>query len=311
MKKLSEIVGFAKGIQNLSLDESKKQLSADLTDIISKIKNYGGNYLELEKLGNQLVNDIIKFDEKFTTYKDDVFYDITEQEKDYFQKSYSLYKDTQNDSDEWILNRKNPLTEDNTEDYTTRIALHSSWKFPGLYIRPKADKIISEMTACDPLYIADHTVGLLESVKDLWTPQYQSRLRYNTINDQDDNIFKNFPENQLGLIVATEFFNFKPLEIIQKYIEQFDTILRPGGVVMFTYNNCDLPGPVRNVENAFNTYTPGRLLQRIIEGKGYEILYANESPNGFNWIEYKKPGKFDSLKGGQALAQIKDSRLDN
>ena len=312
MKKLSEKVSFLRSIQEMSLEDSREHLSSDLQDIFGKLQNFSGHSDDnLEDLANKILKDINTFDQKFNIYKDTVLDTIAEQEKTYFQKSYSLYEDMKNDSDEWILSRSNTLTVDNSNDYLAHVESYTSWKYPALYIRPGLDDYVKKMTACDPLYIVDHTHGLLEPSKSLWSDQYQTRVRYKTISDDLDEIFKDFPKNQLGLIVATNFFNFKPLEVIQKYILEFNDLLRPGGVVVFTYNNCDLPGPVRNVENAFNTYTPGRLLQRIIEGYGFEVIYSNQSPNGYNWFEFRKPGNYKSLRGGQALAQIKDSRLDN
>ena len=310
MKKLSELVAFAKGIQKLELDDSSVKSSLD--DIFGELKSYSGpDYTELEESASQLKTTINQFVKEFDRYKDTVLLDVSEQEKEYFLLSYTIYEEQECDTEEWILNRKNSASINTAEEYSKRILMYDSWKFPGLYIRPKRDQFVNNMISCDPLYIADHTAGLLEPVKQSWTKQFQSRIRYKTIQDSDPQIFKQFPENQFGLIVATDFFDFKPLEIVQKYLHEFDTILRPGGVVIMTYNNCDMPGPVRNVENYFNTYVPGKLLQSIIEGIGYEVLYANESASGTNWIEFKKPGKVQSLRGGQELAQIKDSRLDN
>lgn len=304
--KLSELVEYKISLEQLLPDVTTQQTN----DSLSAIVETTGNKRLLE-IQNTILENLGHFIDEFEQHKDAINKKIEDRERKYLEYSYEIYSNGADDSDEYILSQKNPITVDNTSEYAKRIEIHATWKVPGVYIRPKQNEIIKNMTACDPLYVIDHTYGLLEPVRQLWTKEYQTRLRFITIDDNDEKIFSKLPQSQIGLVVATEFFNFKPFEVIKKYLEELYKVLRPGGIVMFTYNNCDLPGPVRNVENGFNCYTPGHLLQSLAESLGYEVIYSNDSPNGLNWLELKKAGEIKTLRGGQALAAIKDSRLDN
>jgi len=310
MKKLSELVAFSQNIKALYTDDSAFRLS--LTNIVDDFKEFAKyDYSKIDELSTQVFKLIDEINKEIAQQRARVHSDIESNEKDYFLQSYKIYEESIYDTSNWILSRHECHFHDTTYELNSRIKLYTDWKFPGVYIRPAADSLVDSMITCDPLYILDHSVDLLEPVKNRWNSMFQSRVRYKTINDDSEHILKDLPAEQIGLIVATGFFDYKPLEIIQKYLEEFKKVLRPGGVVVLTYNNCDMAGSVRNVENFYNTYVPGRLLQRIVEGLGFEVLYANEDPSGINWIEFKTPGEIASVRGGQALAQIKDSRLDN
>lgn len=307
MKRLSELVAIKNGLDNLTTNTLRQTLETELEHITSKISDPA---VLLEKQ-QEIIKAIDNFDYEYHLYQDNLQASITEREKEYFELSYQIYEGSKRDSTEYIFERNRARPINNRDEYRKRISIYSSWKFPGLYIRPGANKTVDEMIACDPLYIVDHSYDLLEPVKQLWTKNFQSRVRYSVIDDDNDEIFKNLPHKQFGLIVASDFFDYKPFEVLKKYLQQMKELLRPGGVIIFTYNNCDLFGPVRNVENFFNTYIPGSLLERVVEGLGFELINSNVAISGYNWMEIRNPGNQTSLRGGQALAAIKDSRLDH
>jgi hypothetical protein len=88
----------------------------------------------------------------------------------------------------------------------------------------------------------------------------------------------------------------------QQILTQLFDLLRPGGTLLFTYNDCDNAHNVRNFENNFRQFTPGSRMVPIIEEIGYAIRYKTVGPHG--WMEIKKPGKLETIRGGQSLAQV-------
>jgi predicted methyltransferase len=157
----------------------------------------------------------------------------------------------------------------------------------------------------DPLYVVDQHQDLLKPAVEKWTSDYQRRLRQYVINDYTcQRPLQELPDNQFGLIFAYNFLNYKPIEVIERYLQDFFAKLRPGGVAMFTFNNCDLPQGMGLAEKHFMCYTPGRRVQQIADKIGFENVYDQRGPNNISWFEIKKPGEIYSLRGGQTLAKI-------
>lgn len=304
--KLSNIIAYQKNIDEYDLDEFKRTVISNLDTVVNKLSSLdiGDNYKDIIDVKNSIIDNLNELDTRLSTYKVKVSECINKSQAEYFRKSYEIYEEMHNDSAEYILNRENSITVDNTKDFQERIDLYSSWRHAGLYIRPGKKQYIDSMIACDPLYVADENLHLLEPAKTLWNKEFQARIRYKIISDDSEHIFSDLPHEQIGFIVVSNFFDYKPFEIIKKYLIEFQELLKPGGVVIFTYNNCDMPGAVRNVENMFNCYTPGRLIKDFVVGLDFELINSVETPSGLNWIEIKKPGELTSMRGGQALAKI-------
>lgn len=265
---------------------------------------------ELDLLNQQMIERILKSNNVLHQYRDHLNNLIASLEPSYYDLSEQIYKDSLHDTPEYILQRSNEnllFNDQHAYDlFLARIGVYNNWKYPAIQIRPGSGVFTELIKGCDPLYLVDTDVKLFDVVKTKWNQQYQNRLRYYTIDDQTDSeIFKDFPPNQYGLILAIDYFNYKPLRIIKKMISEFYKKLRPGGVAVFTFNNCDLPFSVRNVENKFCCYTPGKQVQNILHEAGFEIIYQADQHTSVSWYEARKPGKIASLRGGQALAEIR------
>lgn len=310
--KLSKLIAYQKSINEYDLKNFRDASTESLDLLTYKLGSLDINedYQKIIDLKENIINSIDSLELELSQYKEKIVKNISSFELEYLRKSYSIYEEMHNDDPNYILNRENTLTVDNSSEFQKRIDLYSSWKYSGMYIRPGKNRYIESMISCDPLYIVDEHVDLFAPVKKLWNKEYQDRLRYKLISDNNERIFRDFPENQFGFIVATTFFDYKPFEVIKKYLIELYQLLKPGGIIIFTYNNCDMPGAVRNVENMFNCYTPGRLLKNFIISLNYELLYSVETPSGLNWLEIKKPGKLTSIRGGQALAKIIAQKSD-
>jgi hypothetical protein len=100
------------------------------------------------------------------------------------------------------------------------------------------------------------------------------------------------------------FFNFRPFEVLKKYLTEIYQKLRPGGMFVLTFNDCDRDKGVMLVEQHFCCYTPGYLIRELAQSLGYEILFSWTDQGPTTWLELRKPGEFESLRGGQSLAKI-------
>jgi len=316
---LSELVGYRSKINKLSADEfedlADKTLSKIIGDVTSDDPGLYHEQQDLIDLKKRILRNIDELKDQLSLYQrrlDDL---VKERQTPYIQQSYQQYEETKNDTPEYIIDRHlfNTLIykEEIKEYLLSRIKHYASWKFPGLFIRPESGTYLDPMITCSPLYVVDEHNKLLESVKKLWNTEFQERLRYKLLSETSSIHIKGIPKNQIGLCVAMNFFNYRPLEIMREYFTEMYGVLRPGGVFIFTYNNCDYQGAVKNVENTMYSYTPGSLVQAMIQGLGFEILNVVDYEDvNVSWLEVKKPGELKTMRGGQALAKIITQKTD-
>jgi len=181
-----------------------------------------------------------------------------------------------------------------------RLRLYSKCHHPGMIIRPAHDCFIEDLVACDPMYFVDTDNQLLELTKSWFTLQYQQRLcRYVLDEYTKQSLFINLPVDQFGLIYAFCFFEYRPWPILQQYLKECFGLLRPGGILAFTYNNCDFANRLNS-----GCYTPGRLVREYTLELGYETVFDFDDDTGTSWMELRRPGNYTSIRGGQTLAAI-------
>jgi hypothetical protein len=184
-----------------------------------------------------------------------------------------------------------------------RINLCSNWQYPALEIGCRDGAWTKHLVASDPLYIADVFDEFLISALKQFPQLYQGRVRKYLIKD----FYKivNLPKNQFGLIFSYNFFNYLSIDSIKQFLLQSFEWLRPGGTMIFTYNNADMPAAAAYAENYFMTYVPESILIPLVESLGYEITFIYNSEPAYSIIELRKPGELRSIKVGQTVGEIK------
>jgi len=227
--------------------------------------------------------------------------------------SIELDKASNSDSAETILkkikDRESTHHEKTVDFFSERCKIYSNWKYPGLQLRPGYGTWTRNLVDLDPLYLVDTRSQLLEPVKKEFNDHYRSRLRFKTISDVDKPIFGNLPKGQFGLIVATEFFNQKALGTIERYLTEMIHLLKAGGALIFTFNDCDIATGVRNSENNYDCYTPGREVEEIAKKLGFKVAQTVNVGGTISWMELIRPGNLTSIRGGQTLARIKKKNV--
>jgi hypothetical protein len=320
---LSNLVEIQKSLNDSDVialrDQARKQLSI-LTDRTTKLwpylhkdGKYSDNLLNLSIAYDKLFNDFDELIYAKSLIDTEATEVVIEVEKEYLMNSYRQYENN-NDSPAYILKRLSDYSlftdKDDNATLEGRINFHSSWKYSGMHIRPGLGEMTPHMIAFDPLYIVDEDEKLFGIIRNQFTKEYQGRIRYKYVNEGSDEIFSNIPECQINFILITDFFNYKPFEVIKRYItEIYNNVLCDGGSVIFTYNNCDNKAAIINAENNMNSYTPQRLIIPFIEQLGYIHIKSFTSLN-LSWVEIKKEGNKKSLRGGQCLAKTINNNID-
>jgi len=229
---------------------------------------------------------------------------IGQQERHWLQHSYQIYKSLNERHHDDIMNMLRPIHHPELE-LRTKINAQADWKFPAMIIRSGLENFIDSMVGFDPLYVVDTNTHILNKALFKFNTQYQNRLRGIIVEENlDGQILEKIPDHQIGLCFVYNFFNHRPLEIVEKYLTEIYAKLRPGGKLIMSFNDCDREPGVVLVEQELACYTPGSVILHMAKNIGYASTYSwhNELPN--TYLELTKAGILTSLRGGQALAKI-------
>lgn len=206
------------------------------------------------------------------------------------------------------LHRNKPTVMDTAlaQMLKSRVGSYCDWHYPAMVIHPMQETFIEDMVGSDPLYLVDESHHLLQPTLDKFNPVYKHRLRPYVIEESYDwPILNQLPDNQFGFCLAYNFLNYRPFELIKKYIQEVYQKLKPGGVFAFTYFDCDRYQALQMVEQHITCYTPGSLIRAWAKYIGFEEIYCHGDDEGARvWLELQRPGTLTSLRGGQSLAKI-------
>jgi SAM-dependent methyltransferase len=308
--KLSKLVGYLNLLQQQDYRPDYSMAVKQLNAIGNVVETHE---IQLETFSQDLHRKIAKVETAFgdvQTVLDDLQstlkHLIQHFEKTQYIESQRLYEEEMCfETAEYILNRKLPIDSDSNILLRGRLKNYTDWRLPGLIIRPGKENFIEDLVPLDPLYLVDHSQELLGPAMQAFTPEYQRRLRPYLINDyRDGNILWQLPNNQFGFVFAYNYLNYKPLNVVTRYLSEIFAKLRPGGVCLFTYNDCDWQHGVALSEQSFMCYTPGHAIRDQIDQLGFEITYQHRGQGDLTWMEIKRPGEIESIRGGQSLAKI-------
>lgn len=314
--KLSELVHFRNQLADVSVEQARSQALADVNRITwlvdSQPMQVGNTAADLHGIVSDLMKNYDNLDQRLTQLREQITVMIQQAEKPWFEESYRLYETGMAmDSAQYILDRATQISTDSVTTLRARLVNYSDWRYAGMIIRPGRERFVQDMTSFDPLYVVDESHELLLPCLDQFPEAYQRRLRTYVISDRNtEPIFAKVPQGQFGVVLAYNFFNFRPFEIIRRYLEEIFHVLRPGGTLLMTINDCEREKAVRLAEQHFACYTPGYLVKDLARSIGYEVEFTwNDDP--MTWIELRRPGKLTTLRGGQTLAKIVSKPVAN
>lgn len=307
--KLSELVAFKNELDQLSALPAQQAADIEINKISHLVESFPLTVPYSDQVNQRqlaVAQKFIELENQLNELKQLTKKQIEDIERPCFAESYRLYEEEMIfETVEYILNRR-PVISAETEDfYRARISRYTNWKYPAMIIRPGLESYIDHMVACDPLYLVDEKYDLLAPTLDQHNEVYRRRLRPYVINErQDGEILTQLPVGQFGLIFAYNFFNFRPLEVIRRYLVELYQKLRTGGVLIMTINDCDRNKGVMLVEQHFACYTPGNMIIDLAKSIGFEVefIWTDDGPS--TWLELRRPGELTSLRGGQTLAKV-------
>lgn len=310
--KLSDLVAFRKTLHDMNVRAVAENANVSLGDMHNVIRDHPCQFGQSTL---QLQHDLVNINKGFNHFEQTLEHLILQVDQAidvlhnrYCQESYRLYDEEMvHETTDYILNRRfGEMSPETYQFLHDRLTLYTGWKFAALIIRPGLESFIKNCVSCDPLYVADQNSELLKPCHELFPSQYSRRIRDYVFNERDETkpILHALPDNQYGFVLAFNYLNFRPFELIDKWLKEVYNKLIPGGVFAFTFNNCDLAHGVKLTEMNFMCYTPGRMIESMAQNIGYEIIFRYDTHSPNTWIELRKPGQRRSIKGGQAMAEI-------
>lgn len=196
----------------------------------------------------------------------------------------------------------------------SRIRQYTNWKYPSLEIGPGDGFWTDNLVGSDPLYLVDIHKEYLDSTVSKYNDVYKRRIRpYLTgpENGKSDLTLDFLPSGQLGFIFSWAVFDFLPYEQTKTYLKSCFNSLRPGGIMLFSYNDCDTFKGAAAAEGGLRAWITKSLLLQIFDELNFECLgfynssdSNNKSDMYHSWVEIKKSGNLFSMKTTQPLGSI-------
>lgn len=286
---------------------ARHQLDALIYAVINHPKAISPDRCDvLHKASRQLDREYENLIQHFDNLKRHVRNLVQEQEPAYFVESLRLFQEEFCfETVEYKLQRRLQPDPEQTESIQGKLLRYCQWQVPGMIVSPGLDSWIDNLVALDPLYLIDTDPALLDPAHQRFPENYQRRLRLYTVQERLGHpILGMIPNTQFGFCFVNNFFNYRPLEIIMQWLEELRLKLRPGGILLFTFNDCDRAHGIGLVERKYMTYTPGRMLLQALLALKFTVLEHVHGANNMAWIEAQVPGEITTLRGGQTLAKI-------
>lgn len=233
--------------------------------------------------------------------------EIDAKSTDYFSKSEKWYQTTKTyDSPEYVMSHALQWEDSELSTVRMRVLNSTDWRHPLVVLRPYSSPFLKDIVAGDPVYFVDQNPELNTLAAKTFSAEYQRRLGLYTFNENSAEFLAGIPDGQIGFVLATNYFEFISFEVLKQFLREIWTKVKPGGVVGFTFNDCDRYIAVLHTEANYAAFTPGHLIKAYAEHLGFEIQFETPATDSSTWLELKKPGVLESLRGGQCLAKIID-----
>jgi len=300
---LSKLVAYLNLIDSIETDSRTSEILYLLESLTNehKLDNIDwASYQPIDNHSQTAIDNILDLKKDFASLREEVFQEIIENEQPYYDASTNFYQYNKDSAEGLESLNSDP---DFKEVVGNRINLLTDWQFPGAAFRPQHCEFMRNMVACDPLYLVDTDYDSMLPGIEQFGKRYQRRLCFTETIEYIDTMMETLPSGQIGFILITNFFELRPIELLEKYFIELKKILRPGGRLAFTYNNCDYAKAVSFVELRQRCYTPGRAVIALLEEIGYTVTYVLNHNSGQGYIECKRDGELSTIRGGQSLAR--------
>lgn len=156
----------------------------------------------------------------------------------------------------------------------------------------------------NPLYVADiyeESFSLLDQLPG----RVKNRVIVKCLGKEDNQagLQNVLPTNQFGFVLAWNLFNYFTEELIRDWLSQINQLLRPGGRVFFTYNNCLDPVNAGFIDVHRNGFMIPSRLALIAQETGMDVCEFGNIQST-HWAVLSHPGELRSIRVTPGVGQI-------
>jgi SAM-dependent methyltransferase len=288
--KFSKLDHFHRQVKRLTLN-----LNSDITHNKNIINNQIGAFGNKDKHNKILdvITTLEKAQQDFNQYtkelEESVYNTLRRREVKLIQESYKRYERMNEDKD-FILLRNSLLGESFIEAIQNQIGKYADWRYPGVDINPADGTFTQRMLGCDPLYCIADSKPVIKATKANFNNFFATR-RLRTYN-----AIEKLPEKQFGLACSINQFEYMPLDPIKDIVKKVYNLLRPGGIFIFSYNDCGKRESLELLDNDWRCYMTKEIMISLVNSLGFDYVNDGCVAGTHSWFIVKAPGELQSIK---------------
>lgn len=313
---LSQLVSIKKSIKSIDLTDSFEVLSALSKSINIALLDIEQNHADessaLRQTYSTLENNLVDVTNSINNLLESIDKEIRQRASHYCRRGSVLdgipVVEKMNAEAE-IRTRIRLFPPDIKYDIVSIIRRSTSHQYPALELGPGNGQFTQYMVAGDPLYLVDINNEFLVKALEQFPFEYRKRVRPYQIDAHGfgDNDLSGLPQNQFGFVLAIDLMDFYTWDFVADYLKNIYNVLRPGGTLMFTYNNCEDSTAAILVERGLRGWATETSMKETCLDIGYEIAETKNIPGHTYWAVVKKPGNLETIKIQQSMGEIVQS----
>jgi SAM-dependent methyltransferase len=288
--KFSKLDHFYRQVKRLTLD-----LNSDITHNKNIINNQISAFGNKDKHNKILdvITALEKAQQDFNQYtkelEESVYNTLRRREVKLIQESYKRYERMSEDKD-FILTRNTLLSKKFVDQIQNQIGKYADWRYPGVDINPADGTFTQKMLGCDPLYCIADDKPVVKAIKANFSNFFATR-RLRTYN-----AIEKLPEKQFGFACSINQFEYMPLDPIKDIVKKVYNLLRPGGIFIFSYNDCGERESLELLDNDWRCYMTKEIIISLVNSLGFDYVNDGCVAGTHSWIVVKAPGELYSIK---------------
>lgn len=208
----------------------------------------------------------------------------------------------------------------------SRIDAHAVWKYPTLILGCRNISAVQRCINNELTYLADCDQRFIDNVTETIPEDTKRKLRQYLLTNYSQNPlfltdriaddlrflnhndslldFSQLPKGQMGFVFSWNLFTQVTLSTLAVYLKEVFELLRPGGLFMFDYNNCDQESAIYEFELGSKTWMPQRLVTALAQALGFEIVEYHDFYD-CSYAIVRKPGELKTIKTSPVIGRKK------